>query len=102
MERYFRFMDAADATKEVVIPLSSIRGFDVTGATAMLMYFDGFGAYDAGGVLTFVIVSGSAKANLETFANAASSGTQAMITVLDESTGVKLHSSLTSFAETSV
>jgi len=95
-------MDNADATKEIVLPLSSIRGFDVTGATALLMYFDGFGNYDGGGVLTFVIASGAGKAILETFANAASSGTEAMITVLDESTGVKLHPSLTSFAETSL
>ena len=102
MERYFRFNDSAAAANELVIPLSKIRGFDVTSATALLMYFDGIGAYDAGGVLTFVIVSGSAKAILETFANAASSGTEAMITVLDEDTGVKLHPSLTSFAETSV
>ena len=101
MERYFRFNDSA-AANEVTVPLSAIRGFDVTGATAMLMYFDGIGAKDAGGVLTFVINSGDAKAILETFANAAASGTDPFITVLDESTGDKLHTGLTSFTQTSV
>jgi len=86
----------------VTIPLSSIRGFDVTGATAMLMYFDGIGARDAGGVLTFVINSGDGKAILEQFANAAVFGTDPFINALDEVTGDKLHSGLTSFTQTSL
>jgi len=102
MERYFRFMDNDDLEKEIVIPTRAIRGFDVEAATRMIMYFEGFGSIDAGGKLTFTIASGSAKAILETLANAANFGTEAMITVFDESTGVKLHPSLTSFVETSL
>ena len=101
MERYFRFNDTA-AANELVLPLSSIRGFDVSGTTAMILYFDGIANYDAGGVLLITINSGDGKSILKAFANAASSGGEAMIDFIDEDTGEKIHPGLESFVQGSV
>ena len=101
MERYFRFNDTAQAN-EVVLPLSVIRGFDVTSADTMVLWFDGLGgggAPDGGGGFIITINSGDAKSILKTFANAASSGGEAIIDFIDENTGLKIHPSVVSFVE---
>jgi hypothetical protein len=100
--RFFRFNDSNGAGEELVLPVSAIRGFDVTAADAMAMYFDGIGAKDAGGVLTFTITSGKAKDILKAYVNAASSSSSKFITFLDEDSGDKLHADILESVETSL
>ena len=101
MEKFFRFNDTTDAN-ELILPLSSIRGFDVTGATTMVLYFDGINNYDGGGELTITVDSATSKDILKSFANAASSGGEAMMDFIDENTGSKIHPSVVSFVQTNL